>query len=195
MPDAQPAKGVAPMIACHRFLLIVPVLATTLSGCGVWDAWMQHAYDEPVQTAEQHALSSAANGIHPGHSAPDTYNKNYDPYGGQYEPYESQSRRFAPPPAPPAENGETTSTLDRQDRPAAPGAADEKLIRTSRTPRFFSPDSVRNIYDRLRGSENDPPQAEPVKRDGPIALRQHSPSPTQPCGYNEAADAIAGPVR
>lgn len=183
------------MIACRRFLLVTPLLAATLSGCGVWDAWMQRAYDDPVQTAMEDEPSAVANGSQPGHSTPEVFNENYDPYNGQYEPYGSQLRRFAPPPAPPAKNSDGTSSLDRQRRRGDDGAADERLIRTSRKPRIFSPESVRSIYDRLRGSEEDPPQNEPVKRDGPIALRQHPASSTQACGYTRMQHGIAGPVR
>jgi hypothetical protein len=177
------------MIACPRFLLFAPVLAATLSGCGVWDAWMQRGYDEPVQTARGDS-SSEGDRFVPGYSAPDVYNDDYDPYRGQYDPYGSQSRRFAPPPAPPAQNSDA-SRLDQ----SGTAAADEPLIRTLKTPRIFSPDSVRGIYDRIRGSQSEQPASESARREGPIALRQKPPSPTQPCGYDELETSTAHPVR
>jgi hypothetical protein len=178
------------MIACPRFLLIAPVLTATLSGCGAWDAWMQRAYDEPPQTARDDS-SSANDRFVPGNSAPEFYNEDYDPYHGQHDPYGSQSRRFAPPPAPPAQNSDATSRLD----PSRPAAGDEPLIRTLRTPRIFSPDNVRGIYDRLRASQSDEPSAESTRREGPIALRQKLLSPTQHCGYDETEISTARPVR
>lgn len=178
------------MNACTRFLLMAPVLAATLSGCGVWDAWMQRSYDEPAQTARSD-FSLEADRYVPGNAAPEVYNEDYDPYAGQKDPYGSQFRRFAPPPAPPAQNSDATSSLDR----SGSSAAEEPLIRTLRTPRIFSPDNVRGIYDRLRGPQGEQPSSESTRREGPIALRQKPFSPTQPCGYDELETSTARPVR
>lgn len=180
------------MLTCHRLLLITPVLAATLSGCGGWSAWVQRNHHEPVEMTHREATDELYRSQP--HSAPsEVFNENYDPYHGQLEPYGTQSRRFAPPPVPPAQNNETTSNLNRQNSQADPASADEQLIRTLKKPRIFSPESVRNIYDRIRGTPSEQPPSERIKRDGPIALRQNLPSPTQPCGYDELISA--GPVR
>jgi hypothetical protein len=195
MPDAQPAKGVAQMFAYHRLLLVTPVLAATLCGCGAWDAWLQRNHQQPVETALHDGADDKSYRSHPETSPSEVFNENYDPYNGQHAPYSPQPRRFAPPPAPPAQNNETSSQLNQQNSQTDRSAADDPLIRTLRTPRVFSPDNVRGIYERIRGSQGEQPHSEPARREGPIALRQHPPSPTQPCGYNEPEVAAATAVR
>jgi hypothetical protein len=195
MPDAQPAKGVAQMFAYHHLLLVTSVLAAALSGCGLRDAWLQRSHREPVEAALHVGAADGSYRSHPDSSPSEVFNENYDPYNGQYAPYSPQPRRFAPPPAPPAHNNETTSNLNQQNSQTDRSAADEQLIRTLKTPRIFSPDSVRGIYDRIRGSQGEQPHSEPIKREGPIALRHNPLSPTQPCGYDELEVAATSPVR
>lgn len=183
------------MIVPLRFLLISLVLTTSLSGCGVWKVWVQRVHQEPVASAAQDDPSTQGYLIEPGHSAPEVYNENYDPYEGQYEPYGRQLQRFAPPPAPPAQENDVTSDLNRQSAPAGERSEDDRLIRTLKTPRIFSPESVRSIYDRFRKTESQSPPAGGDRPEGPIALRSSAMSPTQPCAYAQISPTISGPVQ
>lgn len=170
-------------------LLLAPVLVVALSGCGVWDTWKYRTNFAPVAGDES---MSDAPPVLPGHSTdPDTYNEEYVPYDG--EPTEAASpQRYAPPPAPPVQNEPTVSGNESGPSPEA-DSEEEPLIKTLKAPRFFSPESVRSIYDRFRGSEADKPAR--AKLEGPIARRRISESPNRHCQYDASANGHTGPVQ
>lgn len=171
------------MILRDAVLLVAPLLAATLSGCGLGEVWRQRTAEAPAQTAAEDGLPADAHRIAPGHSMdppPEVFNRNYDPYGtGQ-----ARSGRFAPPPVPPARTGVAVPDPQQDLRAEDGTAADRPLIRTLKAPRIFSSEGVRGLYDRMRddqsrGSEDEAVETARPRPEGPIAMRMNRPDQTQ----------------
>lgn len=189
------------MICRSRLLLLAPVLLATLSGCGVWDAWKYRmGYQQPSRTAANYGYSQGrGTTLQPGHSTDaDEFNENYAPYA--QPPADGAADHIVPPPAPPARSdippANPNQPLIEQDVNLQNSADSEsKLIKTLKTPKLFSPDGVRSIYDRFRNSEAE--QAPAIdKPSGPIAQNRITPSPNRHCQYSDdEAHAAVSPVR
>lgn len=193
LPDAIPAKGVAQMFSRHRFwFLIAPVLVTTLSGCGVWDAWRYRmsCHDQSIEACNDETYLYPE--IQPGHSTdPDQFNQNYAPYSEAPSEF-APTERIAPPPVPPSSADQLT---ERDNRLPQSSESEHRLIKTLKSPRIFAPDGVRSIYDRIRGVEVETEQPQTPPPTGPIAQNHIQESPTRACLYDADADAHEGPVQ
>lgn len=199
-PDGQPANGVALMLTRHcRLMLAAAPLCLLPSGCGVWDAWVNRNSSSSCAATVAECPSGPTQRITPGHSTgPEKFDDEFAPFDVD-EQSPTRIETLAPPPAPAIEphvEPPAPRPADKVHREIEPTpAAEGKLIKTLKTPRIFSPDGVRSIYDRFRTpDEEGAVTAPPEKPQGPIAQIRTLPTPTHACQYSPSGDHQLSPV-
>lgn len=170
------------MIHRLQVLLIAPLMFGTFTGCSLWETWNR-------SLGTRQSSAATVPGIRPGHST--------DHYGGEvpYAP-EPHLQRIAPPPVPPSRSDIPPSRPDQpvieQEVRLPQEGSQSRFIKTLQTPRIFSPDGVRSIYDRIRGAAQ---EETPPKPSGPIAQQRIVDPATQACTYRLPESEETNPVR